>query len=61
MGAPFFAERRVRCFHPAVHEAYAEIQVSWNAVPDGQWFAQLYGAQISITHMLHELEGGREA
>ena len=43
-------------FHPAVHEAYAEIHVRWNTVPNGQWLSQLYGAQSNITHMLHQLE-----
>ena len=49
------AERRY--FHPTVHQAYAEIHVRWNTVPNDQWFSQVYGAQINITHMLHELEG----
>lgn len=43
-------------FHPAVHEAFAEIHVRWNTVPNDQWFSELYGAQINITHMLHQLE-----
>ena len=43
-------------FHPAVHEAYAEIHVRWNTVPNGQWFSELYGARINIAHMLHQLE-----
>jgi hypothetical protein len=48
------AERQY--FHPAVHEAYAEIRVRWNTVPNEQWRSELYGARINITHMLHELE-----
>ena len=43
-------------FHPAVHEAYAAIRVRWNTIPTGQWFSELYSAQINITHMLHQLE-----
>lgn len=48
------AERQY--FHPAVHEAYADIQTRWNTVPNEEWRSDLYGAQISITHMLHQLE-----
>ena len=43
-------------FHPAIHEAYAGIHVRWNTVPKEQWRSELYGARISITHMLDQLE-----
>lgn len=43
-------------FYPAVHEAYADIHVRWNTVPNEQWRSELYGAQINITHVLHQLE-----
>lgn len=45
-----------QCFYPAVHQAHAEIHVAWNSVPSGKWLSELYGAQINITHMLHDLE-----
>ena len=48
------AERQY--FHPAVQETYADIHVRWNTLPNEQWRSELYGAQINISHTLHQLE-----
>ena len=55
-GQQRMTEAKRQYFHPAVHEAYAEIQVRWNTVPNEQWRSELYGARINIAHMLHQLE-----
>ena len=43
-------------FGSAVRQALAEIHVAWNGAPSGEWFSELYGAQINITHALHQLK-----
>ncbi|HYH67620.1 MAG TPA: hypothetical protein VD866_23180 [Urbifossiella sp.] len=40
---------------PAVHQAFADIHVKWNSVPNDSWVGNLYGARLSITHMLDQL------
>jgi hypothetical protein len=48
------------CYAPVVHQAFADIHVATNSTPNEKWHSELYGAQISITHMLHQLRGDSE-
>lgn len=43
------------CYAPVIHQAFADIHVATNSTPNDKWHSELYGAQISITYMLHEL------
>ena len=43
-------------YYPAIREAKAELTMPWNSIPDGKWHSELYGSQVSITHVLFQLK-----
>lgn len=44
------------CFFPAIHEAYANMSIKTNSRPSSAWTFELYDAQSTIKHYLHQLK-----
>lgn len=44
------------CFFPAIHETYANMSIKTNSRPSPAWTFELYDAQSTIKHYLHQLK-----